>query len=106
MNTRLLFLPKLAELSESCPSCPFRDGNDEAFGEMVRKLCIAFCGRYHKGAEEIARLRLRFEVSHRGDFACHHTVYDDDMSLRNEKDHRQCPGATAWFKKMGQKVPQ
>lgn len=27
--------------------------------------------------------------------ACHHTVYDAKMDLRDPAEHRQCPGATA-----------
>lgn len=101
-NPRQFFLPKLPELQEQCPSCPFREGNHEEFGGIVRKLCKVEGKSYHPGRTELARAIIREDAESFGDFACHHTVYNDDMSLKDLRERRQCPGATKWFKEAGE----
>jgi hypothetical protein len=47
----------------------------------------------------IVRAQLRIEATTRGDFVCHHTAYEGEgMELKTRSQHRQCPGATAWYK--------
>lgn len=102
VNPRDLFLPKLPELAEQCPSCPFRSGNDLEFGEIIRKLCASGNVKFSPAVVRRARASITDEAKHVGDFSCHHTAYRDDMSLKDVREHRQCPGATRAFKESGQ----
>jgi len=109
MNPRTLFRPKLPQLKEPCVSCPFRDGNEDAFAEIVRKLAMQheasdLSGRKLKQRTLMARLQIREEARSRGDFACHQTAYDSNMALKPARERRQCPGATAVFIKAGEQV--
>lgn len=98
---RNLWMPKLRE-AEQCASCPFREGNDKAFGGIVRAL------KKHAGMDEDegntvaeARAMAHMDVigpDGRGDFVCHATAYGPEMRLRASSEHRQCPGATALYK--------
>ncbi len=88
-NPRDLFLPKLPELEEQCPSCPFREGNHEELSKIVRKLCVHEGVPYHPGRTEFARAMIREDAESQGDFSCHHTVYEDDMNLRPRSEYRQ-----------------
>ena len=103
-NPRSLFLPKRAELEEQCPSCPFRDGNHDEFGEVVKQLCKANGRKYARIVAAEARFKIRDEALTFGDFSCHHTVYNEDMSTKPQTEWRQCPGATKYFKKAGKEI--
>lgn len=96
MNPRDLFIPKLPEMPLQCASCPFREGNDITWGIIVRKL--AMFGGVGKPNAARARRLIRLETTRIGDFICHGTAYNADMSFRSAVEHRQCPGATKWFR--------
>lgn len=93
-NSRTMFRPKLPERPRQCASCPFRDGNDREFGEVVDRLASSV-GVLPDVAE--TRRRVRLEANIMGDFACHETAYDGAMKLRAMEHRRQCPGATRHF---------
>lgn len=101
-NHRKLFIPKLPELPEKCESCPFRDGNDAEFSVIVARIAVRQTdvpiGKMRLAlAAHRARHNIRVQVSHQGEFHCHHTAYDRDMNVRPEREHRQCPGATEFY---------
>jgi len=106
-NPRKLWSPKLPTLKESCPSCPFREDNDEEFLDVVNRL------RKSKGEPSLegldglmgvafVRSNIKEETKFIGDFACHCTAYDEKMNPRPQVDRRQCPGAAAYYVKMGE----
>jgi hypothetical protein len=101
-NPREMFRPQMPELSKQCASCPFLAGNEKEFGELVKKL-YAKNGRpdVKPTPKQVfnARMNVTMEAGMRGDFACHSTVYDQNMEVKPREDHRQCPGATKYFKK-------
>ena len=95
---RQLFRPKLKELPEQCASCPFKDGNDKEWGDVHKRLAAA------SGVEKpldprISRWKVRDEIINgfSGDFFCHGTAYNYDMTRRPMSEARQCPGATKLF---------
>ena len=103
-NLRDMWTPKRLELAHQCASCPFRKGNDDEFGVIVERLNK----RYNAdGTIEQVRFSVQHEAKSNGDFACHQTAYSSDMELQPDREHRQCPGATAAFKAAGvlQEVP-
>ncbi len=84
----------------ACASCPFRIGNSEEFGAVVERLRAAE-GLRGKTTPKIvgnARMALIFETENRGDFICHCTAYDAGMTLKPETEHRQCAGATLYYR--------
>lgn len=94
-NPRDLFMPRTAELETQCPSCPFLDGNDAEFGGLTSRLL----GRPATLEEtSCARANVRQQVSMNGEFVCHNTAYTLDGALKPPDAHRQCPGATKYFK--------
>lgn len=97
LSMRKLFRPKLSELKEQCPSCPFREGNDKEFGAICMSLASLHQEEY-PAPLAVARRRIQEEVARFGDFICHCSAYNGDMSLKVTKENRQCPGATKWFK--------
>lgn len=97
LNPRQLWRPKRAQLEEQCTSCPFRDGNNVEFGAIVQRLCAIVGEPFSALNIESARQRIRAEATQFGDFICHHTVYNTDMSLKSDGAQRQCPGASATF---------
>jgi len=103
VNPRSLFRPKLPQLKEQCVSCPFRNGNDAEFDEIIKKLDPRLKGKKLRRTAFVARLRIRAEAETIGEFACHHTAYDSEMRLRPESERRQCPGATQVFVQAGEK---
>ena len=109
-NPRSLFLPKYPELEEQCPSCPFRDGNYDEFGAIVKKLQEVHPDHGVPShvplivVSDMARLRIRDGAQTFGDFSCHHTVYNEDMSTKPQTEWRQCPGATEFFKDAGKEI--
>lgn len=103
MNPRKLWRPKMPMLKEPCASCPFRDGNDTEFLKIVRKLA-ASRGRPAPQTPHEARGNIKAEAESRGDFACHHTVYDENMDVKPFETHKQCPGAAEYFVKAGERL--
>ena len=98
---RKMWSPQRPEAREQCPSCPFRDDNDEEWLEICQRLAAA-SGRDPESVDaEYARFSIMREVNNRGDFSCHHTAYNPDMSLKDHKELRQCPGASQFFRDGG-----
>ena len=99
---RELFRPKLPELKEQCPSCPFRDGNNAEFGAVVARLRRSFGDDTPVTPFDIgyARIEGRKTAMLTGDFVCHCTAYDKDGKLKPRTEHRQCPGATAMYRSL------
>lgn len=99
LKARQLFRPKLPELPTQCVSCPFLEGNDPEWRGLIRRLC-AKAETVNLGAVSAHRARalIHGEATMNGEFACHNTVYTPEMEMRDRKEHRQCPGATKWFK--------
>ncbi len=66
---------------------------------MVQRLWEKMCrpGRVSAFQVGVSRMEVMLDVAVRGDFACHCTVYDEDMNQNETKDFRQCPGATAYY---------
>lgn len=97
---RPLWRPKLKELPEQCASCPFRKDNDKEFGAIIDRLrrSAGQHGRMTRGHVQFARLGLYADALERGDFLCHHTVYDEKMNYKPEHERRQCPGATKLYR--------
>lgn len=95
LRARKLFRPKLAELPVQCASCPFREGNDSEFAAVCEKLAVT--GGFEAQGVSQVRASVKREVAEHGDFACHGSAYLDG-ERRDDSEHRQCPGATQWFK--------
>ena len=102
-NPRRLFIPKLPQLKERCPSCPFREGNNAEFGEVVERLrrkagnAPVTKGQLF-GITESARASVLARGEGTGEFHCHQTAYQGpNMELTPVRERRQCPGATAFF---------
>ena len=75
----------------------------EEFGVIIQKLVKEDRGEVLTGLElmmttESARDSIKNDVERFGDFLCHQTAYNDDMTRKDLKEARQCPGATAYFK--------
>lgn len=106
-NPRLLFKPKLKVLAKQCVSCPFGACNDFEFGDVLNKLRaaegLAPVSSWDKIAMAVeAKKKITEETRFRGDFACHHSVYDstgDKLVKKDPKQHRQCPGALKNYRK-------
>lgn len=99
---RQMWSPKRKEMPEQCVSCPFREGNDAEFGEVIKKLCAASGEPMTKTTAPIAKFMLREETKHVGDFICHQSAYDKDMNLRDAGEHRQCHGASKHYRGGGE----
>lgn len=104
-----MWRPRFPEREEQCASCPFLKDNDEQFGKLVTKLREK--DAYMRGARKpkpptklvIAQARHRVELDVRlrsPDFACHASVYGPDMETKRMEHWRQCPGATAYARKL------
>lgn len=103
-DKRALWRPKLEELSQQCASCPFRQGNNDSWGAVLKRLAKAFGEKLpNKARVTLARIQIMSETEACGDFVCHGTAYKPDMTLRDKSEHKQCPGASEWFKKHGGK---
>jgi len=96
--------PKLKARIGQCASCPFLKDNNKEWLEICDKLRvshgIAPGGMFNAWH---ARYEVMKDVLERGDFACHHSVYDPQMNMRDQSDHRQCPGATTFYDAEGSK---
>lgn len=105
-NIRLLWRPKLPEMAVQCASCPFRVGNHKEFGEVIQRLKIAHGQGSRITNNDIicARLTVLRDADSSGDFACHHSAYDENMKVRPQSEHRQCPGASGHYRAMGEKA--
>lgn len=97
-----MFKSQREECKEQCLSCPFRFGNNTEFGEILHRLKKKFGGPLmpRPTAKEItsARIMVMKDTEVRGDFSCHLTVYDKDMTEKPPAQWRQCPGATKWHR--------
>lgn len=96
-----LWKPRHKVLAEKCLSCPFSFGNHDAFGAVVTRLKRKM-GKTRPASDAditTARMRVRMDIDEHGpEFACHNSVYDENMNLRPGKEHRQCPGAIDYAK--------
>lgn len=100
---RKFWRPRRPELAEPCVSCPFREGNDLEFGEIIRRLRLMQTGQKFSGpvtAEEVAYARnsVRKELEFSGEFMCHGTVYDEHMRQKPSAGFRQCAGAARCYR--------
>lgn len=100
MSHKKLFQPKFPECKVQCPSCPFRTGNNKEFGEIVNRLetSVGLPGRVTRRQIGSVRLRIMSDVGQRGDFACHLTAYNPDMTRKPTSEFRQCKGATEFYR--------
>lgn len=98
-KARAMFMPKRPEMPVQCVSCPFRSGNTAEFMAICNKVAAA-TGEGPVSLRQVAgaRRRIRLEVSRNGDFYCHSSVYNPDMTQRASSEWLQCPGATRVFK--------
>lgn len=96
LKGRSLFRPKHKEVNEQCVSCPFRAGNDKEFGKILDKL--AELHGVKRNSTKFSRLMVLQEATINGEFVCHYTAYNTDWSSKDQSEHRQCVGATQWFK--------
>ena len=97
---RKFWQPRREELPQQCAACPFKKNNELEFGEIVRRLFnLQGAGRKPTPANvRDVRLNVKLDKARKGDFICHDTVYDDHMRLKPEEGHRQCPGASKWYR--------
>lgn len=101
------WLPRRPECAAQCPSCPFRQGNDKEFGEIMSKLRTRFglSPKITRSQIAFARFTAMKDVRKAGDFACHLTAYSSDMqTMRCPSEQRQCPGATTLYREAQKKV--
>ncbi len=95
-NPRQMWRPKLPEVAVQCASCPFREGNDDEFRAVLKKMLGASV-LTEEGLQDV-RDEIKESLQYSGDFICHHTALKVGGELRPLQDRRQCPGATAWFR--------
>ena len=89
--------PKRKEMPTQCASCPFRTDNDPEFKAVLDKLVQSNGGG--TANTDMARFRIKQDLLQMGgDFICHQSAYDENMDLRDKSEHRQCPGATKFYK--------
>ena len=83
-----------------CESCPFRHGNDQEFGAVITSLKKFKGDKTPASAREskAARFRVKAERLFTGEFCCHHSVYDADMSVKSNHHWKQCRGAAEYFR--------
>lgn len=101
----------MASIPEACASCPFRDDNNEEFLKKINALRLRHNLEPLDDPDEAedaddhvrildaidnVRYRIEEECERDPDFACHCSVYDENMNVRPVSDHRQCPGATKY----------
>lgn len=95
VSLRACWTPKRQQVPQ-CASCPFRPDNDAEFGAVLTRLNRGVPVTAEQIAE--ARRRVKEDLQHSGDFVCHGTAYTPDMELRDDSEHRQCAGATEFWK--------
>lgn len=98
-----LWLPRRAELPAQCASCPFRKDNDAEFCVIVNRLRKSEGLRPVKPNSKIVRtarskVRIELLILCTGEFSCHGTVYNPDMTIKPMHEHRQCPGASEFWR--------
>lgn len=98
---RRVWSPQRPEAAEQCPSCPFRAGNNDEWLAICQRLAVSEGVDPESVDPHFARFNVMREVSDRGDFNCHHTAYNADMTRRDDAELRQCPGASAFFRDGG-----
>jgi|GEM_PF-2100954 hypothetical protein len=98
------WIPRHRELPVACASCPFREGNDAEFAVIVNRL------RKHEGLKPVvphgstvkqvrSKVRVELLMLGTGEFHCHCTAYNEDMTSKPLHAHRQCAGAAEWYRK-------
>lgn len=89
-----------------CPSCPFLEGNDEQFGEIVKKLRKSFgFETTHKFDILYARRSVTEEAIEHRTLLCHCSVYDADMKTSYENP-QQCAGLRQYLEENPQPEPE
>jgi len=97
LEPRQLWRPKLPEMPEQCASCPFRKGNDVEWAGVIAKLA-ASGGKSSVNFEQ-ARKLVKLDINMMGgEFHCHLTVYNADMTMKPMSEHKQCPGASRYYR--------
>lgn len=99
-NPRKFWLPRRPELPEQCASCPFREDNEAEFGLIATRLFKSAGKKKPPTADQIRQVRhnVHMDCQDRGEFICHGTAYNEDMTLKDPKGHRQCPGASKFYR--------
>jgi hypothetical protein len=92
--------PKRKEMSKQCASCPFKDGNNEEFGRVMKTLAVHHDIDPRTVDVDESRYLVRKDVESMGDFICHETAYDflNHMTMLPEARNKQCPGATKFHR--------
>lgn len=101
IKLRTFWRPRHPECDKPCPGCPFEQGNDAAFGRVVKILrdALGLTGRVTVRILRRARLLARADIQRSGDFVCHHTAYDlASGKPRDASEHRQCAGAAKLYR--------
>lgn len=90
-------------MAKACASCPFSKGNNEEWGAIVARLQKAHGMPVDTSGIAIfhARHSIEQDVTKRGDFNCHCSVFDEDMKLKPQSEWRQCAGAAEFYRKGG-----
>jgi len=92
---RKLWMPKAPEMKTPCVSCPFLEGNDDAWQEKLEALADH---PLSPREAKVGRAMVHSEVRMRGDFMCHQTAYDNNMKVKPASEHRQCAGAAKFYR--------
>ncbi len=106
-NSRDLWTPKRPEVAQQCASCPFRlDNHKEVVPIILRLRKMAGDNRQKVTPKDIMHFRMtvRMDQSEFGDFSCHGTVYNQDMTQKPQHEWRQCKGATEHYKSCGKPI--
>lgn len=102
------FVPFEEEVRRQCASCPFREDNDKAFGEFVKKVdpparwtaASLVLGEAHLLAQKVERKRREVRedtIESSGSFACHNTAFDRKGEDKPLEKWKQCKGATKFY---------
>lgn len=106
MNPRTLWRPRLPiREGGQCAGCPFGKDNDKQFGSILVHIKKKFRinGEITPRAIERARAQVHHDIDVMGgDFACHATVYGAGDTVHPVEEHKQCPGASAYYLKQGE----
>lgn len=95
VSMRKFWVPRRKELEKQCASCPFGNGNDE---ELANKLESIFPSHGHIAEPSVVRERVRQDVYQHAEFHCHQTVFTATGDRKPDEGHRQCPGASAFYR--------
>ena len=100
---RALWQPRLPLCEEQCGSCPFKLDNDEEFRQVLIALAKAKDEPTSRITQRYAN-RQRGIIMHdmmqigSGEFYCHKSVYNADMTEKPRHEWRQCKGAFDFFR--------